>query len=125
MPVSSPLSVETRRDLTLMGTVIVVEDPLVSKLLRTVLQRHGYPVKVASPEEAGPLLADPDANISALLTNTPGAFLEFSQRVPLLYLTSSPDVLFEAAFHSCRVVRKPFVPEELIQALNELVGIVP
>jgi len=107
------------------GTVIIVEDPLVSKLLRTVLQRHGYPVKLASPQEAAWLLADSGANIGALLTNTPGMFLEFSQRVPLLYLTSSPDVLFEAAFHSCRVVRKPFAPEELILALHELMAIVP
>lgn len=108
-----------------MDTVLVVEDPLVSKLLRTVLQRHGYAVKLASPEEATSLLADPEANIGVLLTNTPGVFLEFSQRVRLLYLTSSPDLAFEAAFHSCRVVRKPFVPEELIRVLNDLEGIVP
>ena len=124
MPLSIPLSEARNRELTSMGTVVVVEDPLVSKLLRTVLRRHGYDVKLASPEEAASLLADPDANIGVLLTNTPGMFVEFSQRVPLLYLSSSPDALFEAVFHSCRVVRKPFVPEELIRAVSELAGIV-
>lgn len=103
----------------------MVEDPLVSKLLRTVLQRRGYSVKLASPQEAISLLADPDANLGVLLTNTPGRFLEFSQHVPLLYLTSSPDALFEAAFRLCRVVRKPFVPEDLIRVLYELEHIVP
>ncbi len=122
MPLSIPLSEPMRCDLRSMSTVLVVEDPLVSKLVRTVLQRHGYSVKVASPEEAAFLLGDPDAHIGVLLTNTPDRFLEFSQQLPLLYLSSSPDELFEAAFHSCRVVRKPFVPGELIRTLNELVA---
>jgi DNA-binding response OmpR family regulator len=125
MPVSIRHSEATRCDPMSLGTVIVVEDPLVSNLLRTVLNRHGYSVKLASPAEAASLLADPDAHIGILLTNTPGVFLEFSQRIPLLYLTSSPEVLYETAFHACRVVRKPFAPEELIRSLKELVDIVP
>src|SRR5690348_350736 len=122
MPVSTPLSDATRCDLMSMGTVVVVEDPLVSKLVRTVLQRHGYQVKLAAPEEASAMLAAPDSKKGVLVTNSPDAFLQYSDRVPLLYLTSYPNVLLEAAFRSCRVVVKPFVPEELVRAVSELIG---
>ena len=120
MPVSASLHDSARCDLTLMGTVLVVEDPLVSKLVRTVLQRHGYVVKLASPEEAANLLASPDSRVGVLVTNAPDLFLEFSERVSLLYLTSSPDLLMEYAFRSCRVVVKPFAPQELVHAVSAL-----
>ena len=120
MPVSFARTEVGRQALTSMGTVLVVEDPLVSKLVRSVLQRHGYEVKLATPSEAAALLEGPEVGI--LLTNSPSEFLEFSGRVPLLYLTSSPDVLIQTAFHSCRVVVKPFVPEDLVRAVGELAG---
>jgi DNA-binding response OmpR family regulator len=122
MTASKSLSDSTRCDPTLMGTVVVVEDPLVSKLVRAVLQRCGYQVTLAAPEEAAALLAAPESNIGALVTNSPEAFLEFSDRVPLLYLSSSPDALMAAAFRSCRVVVKPFVPEELVRAVRDLIS---
>jgi len=103
-----------------MGTVLVVEDPLVSKLVKSVLQRHGYEVKMAARAEAAALLEQPDSDIGILLTNSPAIFLEFCERVPLLYLTSSPDMLLESAFNWCRVVIKPFVPEDLVRAVSEL-----
>ncbi|HLK46718.1 MAG TPA: hypothetical protein VKT49_01210 [Bryobacteraceae bacterium] len=105
-----------------MGTVVVVEDPLVSKLVRAVLQRHGYEVTLADRSEAARLLAAPESNIGVLVTNQPEDFLEYSDRVPLLYLSSSPDFTLEAAFRSCRVVTKPFVPEELAHAVDLLVS---
>jgi CheY-like chemotaxis protein len=107
-----------------MGSILVVEDPLVSKLVRSVLQRRGYDVKLATASEAEALLEAPNPEVGILLTNSPNEFLEFSGRVPLLYLTSSPDVLLQAAFHNCRVVVKPFVPEELVRAVEELAGTV-
>ena len=106
----------------MMGTVVVVEDPLVSKLVRAVLQRHGYEVKLADRNEAAALLATPESNIDALVTNQPADFLEYSDRIPLLYLTSAPDFTLEAAFRACRVVTKPFAPEDLARAVGALVG---
>jgi DNA-binding response OmpR family regulator len=102
------------------GTVLVVEDPLVSKLVKSVLLRHAYDVKMAAAGEAAALLLQPDSDIGILLTNSPGGFLDFAARVPLLYLTSSPDAFLQAAFHSCRVVLKPFVPEDLVRAVGDL-----
>jgi CheY-like chemotaxis protein len=122
MPVSVPLSRGTRNDLTSMGTVLVVEDALVSKLVRVVLLRHGYQVDLASPQEAASILAKPNCPVQVLVTNKPEEFLEFSDRVPLLYLTSAPDPLFTTAFRSCCVVMKPFIPEELVRALGSLLG---
>ncbi|GEM_PF-2864754 len=105
------------------GTVLVVEDPLVSKLVRAVLQRHGYAVRLAAQAEAIGLLRVHGSQVGVLLTNAPGAFLEFAGQVPLLYLTSSPDILLQAPFRSSRAVVKPFVPEELAQAVGELIGV--
>jgi len=99
--------------------VVIVEDFLISKLVRTVLQKKGYSTAVAGPAEAATLLrAHPDAGL--LVTNCPGIFVEFARTVPLLYLTSSPDPLLKCFFRSCRVVCKPFAPEALVKAVEEL-----
>ena len=122
MPVSVVLSESRRCHLTVTGTILVVEDPLVSKLVRAVLQRHGYDVSLVAPGEAHARLAAPDSNVGVLVTNEPEAFLEYSDRVPLLYLSSNPDVSLEQAFRSCRVVLKPFAPGQLVSAVGALVG---
>jgi DNA-binding response OmpR family regulator len=99
---------------------LIVEDHLVSNLVRAVLRKRGYQVRLAEPTEAAALLHSPDAGISVLITNTPGLFLEFATRVPLLYLSSQPDLFLEAAFRECRVVLKPFAPEVLADAVEGL-----
>lgn len=106
--------------LSALGTVVVVEDPLVSKLVRAVLEKRGYAVKLAGASEAAALLASPQSRVGVLVTNAPATFLQFADRVPLLYLTSAPNLLLEAAFRTCRVVVKPFVPSDLVRAVTEL-----
>ncbi len=103
-----------------LGTVVVVEDPLVSKLVRAVLEKRGYEVKLAGAAEAAALLASRQSNVGVLVTNAPDTFLQFADRVPLVYLTSAPNLLLEAAFRACRVVVKPFVPSDLVRAVSEL-----
>ncbi|HEY1239269.1 MAG TPA: hypothetical protein VGF16_01880 [Bryobacteraceae bacterium] len=102
------------------GSIVVVEDPLVSKLVRAVLEKRGYEVKLAGAADAAALLASPQSRVGILVTNTPDTFLQFADRVPLLYLTSAPNLLLEAAFRTCRVVVKPFVPSDLVTAVTEL-----
>jgi len=99
---------------------VVVEDALVSKLVKTVLRKHGYSSVAVGPGEATNILNAAGVPEEILLTNSPAQFLEFSEKVPLLYLTSSPDPTMQAAFRSCRVVRKPFAPQELVQAVKDL-----
>lgn len=101
-------------------TLVVVEDLLISKLVRAVLRKEGYSVVVANPPEAADLLRLPGGDLSILLTNSPAIFLEFAGTVPLLYLSSAPDPQLEGQFRCCRVVRKPFAPGELVQAISEL-----
>ena len=102
--------------------LVVVEDVLISKLVRTVLQKHGYSVVTVGPSEAAGILRSATATDEILLTNSPSHFLEFAEKIPLLYLTSSPDPEMQSAFRSCRVVRKPFAPNELVEAVAELSG---
>lgn len=102
------------------GTLLVVEDRLVSNLIGAVLRKRGYRVRLAEATEATALLRSPDSGILVLITNTPGLFLEFAARVPLLYLSSQPDLFLEAAFRECRVVLKPFAPEVLADAVEAL-----
>ena len=105
------------------GTILVVEDHLVSNLVRAVLRKRGHRVRVAEAAEASALLRSPDSGISVLITNTPGLFLDFAARVPLLYLSSQPDLFLEAAFRECRVVLKPFAPDVLADAVEALVAL--
>jgi hypothetical protein len=86
-----------------------------------VLQKKGYPVVVAEPSDAAGLLRS-EGRHGILLTNSPAIFLEFADKVPLLYLTSFPDPDLQAAFRHCRVVRKPFATGELTRAVGELTG---
>jgi DNA-binding response OmpR family regulator len=108
-----------------LGTVVVVEDPLVSKLVRAVLQRRGYEVKLAGIEEAAALLASASPRALVLVTNSPDAFLQFAERVPLVYLTSAPNLLLESAYSACQVVVKPFIPADLVRAVDALTEAVP
>jgi hypothetical protein len=103
-------------------TLIIVEDALISKLVRAVLEKRGYAAILATAAEAAKLLRAPESRIGALLTNAPAIFLEFAEKTRLLYLSSAPDPLLAAAFQVCRVVRKPFVPSELAEAVGELMA---
>ena len=101
-------------------SLVVVEDPLVSKLVRAVLRRRGYRITPAGIPQVLALLRRPEPFTGILVTNSPGPFLEFADGLRLLYLSSSPDPRMEALFASCRVVRKPFAPEDLVCAVEEL-----
>ena len=102
--------------------MVVVEEPIIAKLVCAVLQRRGYAARTANLPEAAALIRQPDSEEKILITNAPAAFTEFGDGLRLLYLTSSPDPRIQAAFSNCRVVHKPFDPEELVQAISELSG---
>jgi DNA-binding response OmpR family regulator len=99
--------------------IVVVEDPLISRLVSTVLRRHGCDVTLVEASEAAELFRE-NGSARILITNLPEPFLEFAERLPLLYLSSQPNPAFEAAFQWCQVVLKPFQPQELVQAVKLL-----
>jgi hypothetical protein len=104
-------------------SLVVVEDPLISNLVGAVLRRRGYRATPATIPEVLVLLRRPEPFGGILVTNSPGSFLEYADGLRLLYLSSSPDPRMEVLFSSCRVVRKPFTPEELVRAVEELEGL--
>jgi hypothetical protein len=95
---------------------------LVSSLVRAVLRKRGYRVTPATTPEVLGLLRGPEPFTGILVTNLPAPFLEFADDLRFLFLSSSPDPRTEALVPSCRVVRKPFVAEELVRAVEELEG---
>jgi hypothetical protein len=106
-------------DVTLQPTIVVVEDRLISNLVRVVLAKRGYEVTVADAGSAAEILRRPDCQ-AILVTNSPADFLEFSGRIPLVYVTSLPDPRWQAAFRACRVVPKPFTPRSLAEAVTDI-----
>jgi hypothetical protein len=103
-------------------TLLIVEEAQISKLVKTLVEKRGYSAILASAAEAAKLLRARESNIGILLTNSPAAFVEFAGKTRLLYLTSAPDPLLVGAFRLCRVVRKPFVPSELVEAVGALMA---
>jgi DNA-binding response OmpR family regulator len=100
---------------------VVVEDGLISNLVRAVLAKRGYEVMVAEASAAAAFLRRPGCQ-AILVTNAPADFLEFSGTVPLVYVTSLPDPRWQVAFRACRVVPKPFSPQGLRDAVAALRG---
>ena len=100
--------------------ILVAEDPFLGTFLRTVLQKLGHKVITGEAFRACDLLREGRLVADMVITNQPEAFLDFAQRIPLLYLASSPDDELAAGFAHCRVLRKPFRKEELLAAVEQL-----
>jgi len=110
---------EVPADVTVQPTIVVVEDQQISNLVRAVLARRGYEVTVVDSSGAAAILRRPGCQ-AVLVTNTPADFVEFSGRIPLVYVTSQPDPRWPVAFRVCRVVAKPFTPQDLAAAVTDL-----
>lgn len=102
------------------ASILVIEDRMVSNLVCAVLRKQGYVVTAVDAAAAMARIQSPGSRVELLITNSPGPFLDFSDQIPMLYLTSSPDPDLQSAFRACRVVRKPFAPAELVDAVREL-----
>jgi DNA-binding response OmpR family regulator len=102
--------------------VLVAEDPFVGSFLRSVLKRHGYGVMTAEARQGLEMLRTGQLNADVVITNTPEIFLPVAQEIHLLYLAAAPDTELAAHFLECRVLRKPFRNEDLLQAVKILAG---
>jgi len=74
----------------------------------------------ARAPQAAALLRAGDCGVSLLISNVPEEFLEFAERTPLVYLSSTPNPALAARFRACRTVCKPFRAETLLSAMEEL-----
>jgi CheY-like chemotaxis protein len=102
------------------GRILVVEDPLVRRLIDGILTRGGYTVVEAEPRRALELLEDETGNIALLITNAPELFLDCAQEVALLYVASFPEPQWVERFSRCRTLHKPFPPQKLLVLTREL-----
>jgi hypothetical protein len=102
------------------ATVLVAEDPFINSFLRTVLQRHGYRVVTTDQYQGSNLVRTGGVQPDVVITNKPEAFLPFAEGRPMLYIAASPDPELALRFQTCRVLRKPFRYEDLLEAVDDL-----
>lgn len=108
------------REQSTSAVILVVEDPFVSSFLRTILQRRGHKVIVGEPDRVSGLLRDGRLEALVVITNRPEAFLPLADTLPMLYIAANPDPALAIQFPICRVLRKPFRNDDLLEAVEEL-----
>jgi hypothetical protein len=101
-------------------SLVVVEEPMIANLIRTMLRRENFTVVVTGAGKAIAIVGQPERFDGVLVTNKPEDFLEFAGIVRLLYVSAAPDPEVQRLFPRCRVVRKPFAQVELLAALKEV-----
>jgi len=102
--------------------VLVVEDPLVRRLIDGILTRGGFEVMQAEPQHALQLLAEQKEEFALVVTNAPQLFLTRPCNFALLYVAASPDPDWPRKCPRCRALRKPFHPKALLDLALELVA---
>jgi len=101
--------------------IAVTEDPFIRKFLGDVLKRRGYRVVGADSARALEMIRSGDETVDLVITNTPVAFASVAEQVPMLYIAALPDPDMGSRFTSFRSLKKPFLPEQLLEAVEELV----
>jgi hypothetical protein len=104
--------------------ILVAEDPFISTFLRAVLQRHGHKVILSDPYRATDSMRSGELKTAVVITNNPEVFLPFADTLPMLYIAANPDPELAQRFHACRILRKPFRNEDLLEAVQELIPLV-
>jgi DNA-binding response OmpR family regulator len=102
--------------------ILIVEDPLVGRMIDGIVSRDGYTAIQAEGKRATDLLNDETAEIGLLVTNNPAQFPPASRNVPLLYVAASPEPERAAMFAHCRTLTKPFRPRDLLALTHDLLA---
>ena len=102
--------------------IAVVEDPFIRKFVGDLLASNGY--RVLEPEVQGALemLRSGTEKLGLVITNQPADFVAYADRVPVLYIAAAPDEALASRFRACRILRKPFVNQQLLEAVHALVA---
>jgi CheY-like chemotaxis protein len=101
------------------GVVLISEDPFVANYLRALLSKRGYQTLGVDAEQGARKIRDREVNV--VITNTPGEFQGLSDQIPVVYVAAAPDMEIASKFRACRVLRKPFLPEDILAAVEELI----
>ena len=102
------------------GVILIVEDPSICRLVKSVLQRQGREVVEIDEPQALHMLECGETPVRLLITNRPQAFERLAGAVPTLYLASAPDWELAARTRGVRVLQKPFHAKDLIEAVGDI-----
>ena len=102
------------------GAILVVEDPVIRRFVKTALGPGGHRVIESDVPQALSLLRAGGPHVYLLITNTPGLFAEFASELRVLYLAASPDWDVASQFRDLRVLTKPFGVAELRRAVEAM-----
>ena len=102
------------------GVIVIVEDPAIRRLVKSVLGRDGHQVLECGAEQALRYVTAGEEPVKLLITNRPQEFSELENTVPILYLTSTPDWDIARRTRQLRVLQKPFHAKDLIEAVRDL-----
>lgn len=112
-----PLIMESESPL---GVILIVEDPFIQKYVRHILRRAQCAVVEAETQQGLEMVKAADSKVCLIITNQPEIFAACAGETPVLYLAAFPDLKLASQFHSCGVLRKPFLPDELLRAIHGL-----
>jgi DNA-binding response OmpR family regulator len=106
------------------GIIAVTEDPFIRKLLGDLLKKRGY--RVVGSDAPGTIdwIESGTEIVDLVITNAPNRFEAVADKVAVLYLSAAPDPEAGSHFSAFRALRKPFHPEQLLAAVNDLYGAV-
>ena len=99
-------------------TIVLLEDPRISGLLRAIVQQMGFHAVESEPAEA--LAFVQSGRGSLVITNRPRVFLEVADKIRLIYVSSTHDMSLADQFPVCRILRKPFRPSDVAELIGEL-----
>ena len=102
--------------------IAVAEDPFIRKFLGDLLQKHGYRVIGSDPKRTLEWIKSGTEMVDVVITNTPDVFASVANKVALLYIAAVPNPDAGLPFPAFRAMTKPFHPQELIAAVEELAG---
>jgi hypothetical protein len=102
------------------GVVLIVEDRFICTYLRSVLTRAGYRAVEAEHRTAVSLIHSGEVPVKAIITNAPETLQAEASRLPLIYTTSCPNPDATEGYRCYRILRKPFQPADLLDALREV-----
>ena len=104
------------------NSILIIEDPLIRKLIAGILTRAGYRITESDQPEGVEKLRKQPRDFCLLITNRPQDFLEFAETVPLLYIAAMPDLELASRFRRCGVLRKHFHPVKMLELATALAG---
>lgn len=100
------------------GAIVIVEDPFIRRMVRSVLRRSGYRVMELGEKDALKLAAEGRGSVKLVITNQPHLFEGLDSAIPILYLATLPDWDLASRLTNLRVLRKPFHAHELLEAVG-------